>query len=61
MGPSRISDLATIIEDLEALGRLVRIRSEVDLKHDLAGIAAKLEGGARHDLSRKKTLNSTCW
>ena len=47
MGPSRISDLAAIIEDLEALGRLVRIRSEVDLKHDLAGIAAKLEGGAR--------------
>ncbi|HKO10109.1 MAG TPA: UbiD family decarboxylase, partial [Alphaproteobacteria bacterium] len=47
MARSHISDLATIIEDLEALGRLVRIRSEVDLKHDLAGLAAKLEGGPR--------------
>ncbi|HYB54671.1 MAG TPA: UbiD family decarboxylase, partial [Alphaproteobacteria bacterium] len=47
MAKSHISDLATIIEDLEALGRLVRIRSEVELKHDLAGLAAKLEGGPR--------------
>jgi len=47
MARSHISDLATIIEDLDALGRLVRIRSEVDLKHDLAGLAAKLEGGPR--------------
>lgn len=47
MAASHISDLATIIEDLDALGRLVRIRSEVDPDHDLAGIAAKLEGGPR--------------
>ena len=47
MAKSHISDLATIIDDLDAMGRLVRVRSEVDLKHDLAGIAAKLEGGPR--------------
>ena len=47
MAPSRIGDLAAIIEDLEALGRLVRVRSEVDLRYDLAGVAAKLEGGPR--------------
>lgn len=47
MAVSRISDLATIIEDLDAMGRLVRIRSEVDPKHDLAGIAARLESGPR--------------
>jgi 2,5-furandicarboxylate decarboxylase 1 len=47
MAASHISDLATIIEDLDAMGRLVRIQSEVDLKHDLAGLAAKLEGGPR--------------
>ena len=47
MAASPISDLARIIENLDAMGRLVRVRSEVDLKHDLAGIAAKLEGGPR--------------
>lgn len=47
MAKSHISDLATIIGDLDAMGRLARVRSEVDLKHDLAGIAAKLEGGPR--------------
>lgn len=47
MAASHISDLARIIEDLDRMGRLVRIGSEVDLKHDLAGIAAKFEGGPR--------------
>ena len=47
MARSPISDLAAIIDDLDAMGRLVRVRSEVDLKHDLAGIAARLEGGPR--------------
>ncbi len=42
-----LGDLAAIIDDLDALGRLVRVRSEVDLKHDLAGIAAEFEGGPR--------------
>jgi 2,5-furandicarboxylate decarboxylase 1 len=45
MAGNHISDLATIIEDLDRLGRLVRVKSEVDPNLDLAGIAAKLEGG----------------
>ena len=45
MAANRLHDLALIIEDLDAMGRLVRIRSEVDPHHDLAGIAAELEGG----------------
>ncbi len=47
MSASRIADLATIIEDLEGMGRLVRVRSEVDLHLELAAIAARLEGGPR--------------
>jgi 2,5-furandicarboxylate decarboxylase 1 len=47
MARDHISDLATIVEDLEAHGRLIRIRSEVDPVHDLAGIAARFEGGPR--------------
>jgi 2,5-furandicarboxylate decarboxylase 1 len=42
-----IADLATIIETLDEKGRLLRVRSEVDLNHDLAGIAARLEAGPR--------------
>ena len=45
IGPALIADLASIIDELEARGRLVRVKSEVDPKHDLAGIAAKFEGG----------------
>jgi 2,5-furandicarboxylate decarboxylase 1 len=44
---TRIHDLALIIEDLDAMGRLARVRSDVDLVHDLAGIAAEFEGGPR--------------
>ncbi len=47
MGLEHLSDLAAIIDDLDALGRLVRIRSEVDPAHDLAGIATEFEGGPR--------------
>src|SRR5262245_19683132 len=47
MEAHRIRDLALIIDTLEARGRLVRVRSEVDLSHDLAGIAAQFEGGPR--------------
>jgi 2,5-furandicarboxylate decarboxylase 1 len=47
MAANHIGDLASIIDDLDAMGRLARIRSEVDLRHDLAGIAARLEGGPR--------------
>jgi len=53
MSEGRIHDLALIIEDLEAMGRLARVRSEVDLKHDLAGIAYQLEGGPRAVLFEK--------
>jgi 2,5-furandicarboxylate decarboxylase 1 len=42
-----ISDLASIIQWLDGRGRLVRVRSEVDPAHQLAGIAAKFERGPR--------------
>ena len=50
MGMKHLGDLAEIIDDLHAMGRLVRVRSEVDLDKDLAGIAAKIEGGPRAKL-----------
>lgn len=53
MTASRIHDLALIIEDLEACGRLARVSSEVDLEHDLAAVAAELEGGPRAVLFEK--------
>ena len=46
-GPNHLSDLQAIIEDLDAMGRLVRVTSEVDPEFELAGIAARLEGGPR--------------
>jgi len=45
MAGNILSDLATIIERLDELGRLIRVRSEVDPRHELAGIAARFEGG----------------
>jgi 2,5-furandicarboxylate decarboxylase 1 len=39
-----LGDLGLIIERLDERGRLVRVKSEVDPVHDLAGVAAKLEG-----------------
>jgi len=47
MAANHVHDLALIVEDLEKMGRLTRIKSEVDPNLDLAGIAAKLEGGPR--------------
>jgi 2,5-furandicarboxylate decarboxylase 1 len=47
MSMVHLGDLAEIIDDLDAMGRLVRVRSEVDLDKDLAGIAAKFEGSPR--------------
>jgi 2,5-furandicarboxylate decarboxylase 1 len=41
----RLVDLAACIEHLEATGNLLRVRTEVDPKHELAGIAKRLEGG----------------
>ena len=53
MAANRLHDLALIIDDLDAMGRLVRVRSEVDPVHDLAGIAAEFEGGPRACCSRR--------
>jgi 2,5-furandicarboxylate decarboxylase 1 len=41
----RLVDLGACIEHLEATGNLLRVRTEVDPKHELAGIARRLEGG----------------
>ncbi|MDR3435516.1 UbiD family decarboxylase [Telmatospirillum sp.] len=48
-----IGDLGRIIEDLDGKGRLIRVRSEVDPRHDLAGIAARFEGGPQAVLFEK--------
>ena len=47
MAATHIHDLALIVEDLERSGRLARVTGSVDLKHDLAGLAAELEGQPR--------------
>ena len=47
MAAGHIHDLALIIDDLEAMGRLARVRTEVDPAYDLAGLAFELEGGPR--------------
>ncbi len=47
MQASVIHDLALIVDHLDARGRLIRVHSEVDPKHDLAGLAAEYEGGPR--------------
>ena len=44
MAVNPVSDLALIIDQLDQLGRLIRVKSSVDLKLDLAAIAAKFEG-----------------
>ncbi len=48
-----ISDLQRIIDALEARGRLVRVRSEVNSRHELIAIAARFEGGPRAVLFEK--------
>lgn len=53
MAGNHLHDLAAIIADLEAKGRLARVRGEVDLRHELAGVAARLEGGAKAVLFEK--------
>lgn len=42
-----VADLGAIVKWLDRQGRLVRVRSEVDPAHELAGIAARFEGGPR--------------
>ncbi|MBI3076872.1 MAG: UbiD family decarboxylase [Deltaproteobacteria bacterium] len=41
----KLHDLNGMIEFLARTGDLARVRSEVDLKHELAGVAARFEGG----------------
>ncbi|MBI3512827.1 MAG: UbiD family decarboxylase [Proteobacteria bacterium] len=53
MAAAAIHDLAAIIDELDARGRLVRVRSEVDPTFDLAGLAAEFEGGPRAVLFEK--------
>jgi len=48
-----VADLGAIIDWLDRKGRLIRVRSEVDPAHQLAGIAAKFEGGPRAVLFEK--------
>lgn len=48
-----IHDLAQIIQFLDQSGRLIRVTSEVDPAHELAGIAAEYEGGPRAILFEK--------
>ncbi len=40
-----VADLGAIVKWLDRHGRLVRVRSEVDPAYELAGIAARFEGG----------------
>lgn len=47
MAANHLSDLRLIIDDLDRMGRIARVKSTVDLNLELAGIAAKLEGGPR--------------
>jgi 2,5-furandicarboxylate decarboxylase 1 len=44
MAQADLGDLGLIIERLEQRGRLIRVKSEIDPAHDLAGVAARLEG-----------------
>lgn len=47
MAANDLHDLSRIIAALDRAGRLVRVRSEVDPVHELAGLAARFEGGPR--------------
>ncbi|MCP4327885.1 MAG: UbiD family decarboxylase [Alphaproteobacteria bacterium] len=53
MAAEHIHDLALIIDDLDAMGRLARVKTEVDPAYDLAGLAFELEGGPRAVLFEK--------
>ncbi|MEQ8698675.1 MAG: UbiD family decarboxylase [Bauldia litoralis] len=53
MAAPHIHDLASIIDDLDRMGRLTRVTSEVDPAYDLAGLAHRLEGGERAVLFEK--------
>jgi len=44
MAGNLLGDLGAIIDELDRTGRLIRVKSEVDPRHDLAGLAARFEG-----------------
>ena len=50
MTAGNLHDLAAIAGDLAGSGRLAQVRSEVDLRHELAGIARRMDG-APHAVS----------
>ena len=45
MSEAGLRDLAWIVDKLDAMGRLARVKSVVDPDFELAGIAARFEGG----------------
>ncbi len=47
MGVAHLKDLAAIVDDLDEMGRLARVKSEVDLVHELAGISKEFERSPR--------------
>ncbi|MBF0276387.1 MAG: UbiD family decarboxylase [SAR324 cluster bacterium] len=51
--PALCADLGAIIEELDARGELIRVKSPVNSKYDLAGLAAKFEGENRAVLFEK--------
>ena len=53
MKRDHLHDLGLIIDDLDAMGRLARVKGHVYLRFDLAGIAAEFEGGPRALLFEK--------
>ena len=53
MAGNHLSDLATIIDELDHRGRLIRVTSDVDPVLDLAGVAAEFEGEAAAILFEK--------
>ena len=55
MTDSPLADLGRIIEELDRIGRLIRVTTEVNPVHDLAGIAARFEGGPAAVLFEKVT------
>jgi 2,5-furandicarboxylate decarboxylase 1 len=43
MADMRLNDLASVVSELDRRGRLTRVTASVDLRHELAGLAAALE------------------
>lgn len=72
MPVNALHDLGVIIEKLDKAGQLIRVKSEVDPVHQLAGVAAHFEGRAQavlfeyvrghdHPCSPACTGRVSCW